>query len=256
MTPAIVNRFSRVLWCSRAWGAVTHSNCWGSVRRSPSILQFAQDTRAHALVSYTATGTRLGLDLLAANRVDASCLHWGPSAESGTRHPALLRQDPQHRRWVLIHAFRREQGLMLAPGRWDGEQDPAVLLSAPLRWAMRQEGAGAQRFLREIQARARVEQLRVAIAGTACSEREAAAMLAMGVADIAPGARAAAAEFGLAFVSFGWESFDIALRRDIYFRRLFQDLLRRLQAPPSQDCAAALGGYDLADSGTLVFGDD
>ena len=220
------------------------------------ILQFAQDTRSHALVSYTATGTRLGLDLLAANRVDASCIHWGPSEESHTRHPALLRQYAQHRRWVLIHAFRREQGLMLSPERWDGNADPHYLLNAPMRWAMRQEGAGAQRFLREIQAKGRVEQLRLKVAGIASSEREAAAMIAMGEADIAPGARGAAAEFGLAFVSFGWESFDIALRRDIYFRRLFQDLVKRLQSAECRARADRLGGYDLSQSGTLVFGDD
>jgi len=33
--------------------------------------------QSHALVSYTGTGTRLGLELLSAQRVDASCLHCG-----------------------------------------------------------------------------------------------------------------------------------------------------------------------------------
>ena len=81
-------------------------------------------------------------------------------------------------------------------------------------------------------------------------------MIAMGEADIAPGARAAAREFGLAFVPFGWESFDIALRRDIYFRRLFQELLKRLQTPECQALAERLGGYDLSESGRLIFGDE
>ncbi|WP_295538786.1 helix-turn-helix transcriptional regulator [uncultured Thiohalocapsa sp.] len=220
------------------------------------ILKFAQDTRSHALISYTATGTRLGLDLLAANRVDASCIHWGPSEESHTRHPALLRQYNQHSRWVLIHAYRREQGLMYAADRWRGGEDASALLAAPLRWAMRQEGAGAQRYLKEIQARLGLEQLDLDTVGTAASEREAAAMIAMDQADVAPGARAAAREFGLGFAAFGWESFDIALRRDIYFRRLFQELLKRLKTSECRIIAEQLGGYDLSDSGRLVFGEE
>ena len=78
------------------------------------ILEFAQETGSRALISYTPTGTRLGLDLLQANRVDACGIHWGPNEESNTRHPALLRQYAHFRHWLLIRAFRREQGLMVS----------------------------------------------------------------------------------------------------------------------------------------------
>ncbi len=43
------------------------------------------------------------------------------------------------------------------------------------------------------------------------SEHEAAATISMGAADVAPGARSAATEAGLAFVPIGWEAFDFAL---------------------------------------------
>ena len=42
------------------------------------INEYAQDVEDRALISYTATGTRLGLDLLQARRVDACAIHWGP----------------------------------------------------------------------------------------------------------------------------------------------------------------------------------
>ncbi|MEZ5476413.1 MAG: substrate-binding domain-containing protein [Thiolinea sp.] len=64
---------------------------------------------------------------------------------------------------------------------------------------------------------------------TAYSEREAAALIAMREADIAPGARSAVLECGLDFIPIGWESFDIALPRNIWFRNLFQGLLQRLR---------------------------
>ena len=97
---------------------------------------------------------------------------------------------------------------------------------------------------------------RLPVTLTALSEREAAAAIALGQADVAPGARAAAAEFGLGFVPLGWEAFDFALSRGVWFRRLFQDLMHRLKDEQAHQWAAALGGYDLGGAGDLVWGDD
>jgi hypothetical protein len=71
------------------------------------------------------------------------------------------------------------------------------------------------------------------ISCTALSEREAAAALVLDQADVAPGARAAAIEAGLDFISLGVEAFDFALTREVWFRRLFQDLLSNLGSGPA-----------------------
>ncbi|MCB1800287.1 MAG: helix-turn-helix transcriptional regulator [Gammaproteobacteria bacterium] len=219
------------------------------------LAAFAHEVDAMAQVSYTPTGTRLGLELLQANRVDVSALHWGPLAESGTRHPALLRQHPQHRNWVLIRAFTRELGLMVRPDIAGRASAPEQLVSRKLRWVQRQAGSGAQRFLMELR-KITPGGADLDITATALSEREAAAAIVLGLADIAPGARATAAEAGLGFVKFGVEGFDFALPRAIWFRRLFQDLLGRLQSGASRQMADLLGGYDLSDCGEMVWGQD
>jgi putative molybdopterin biosynthesis protein len=121
---------------------------------------------------------------------------------------------------------------------------------------MRQEGAGARRFFDETLTRYGSEVRTLNAQVTALSERDAAAALVLGLADAAPGGRAAAAEMGLGFVSIGWESFDLALERGIYFRKLFQDLVARLRDPETAQLARLLGGYDLADAGRLVWGQD
>jgi len=91
------------------------------------------------------------------------------------------------------------------------------------------------------------------ITARAYSERDAAAAVAMGQADVAPGIRAAAAEFGLEFHSFGWEAFDLALSRGIFFRTLFRRLLDQLRGPECQRLAQLLGGYDLGELGSVVW---
>ena len=64
---------------------------------------FANEIGNKALISYSPTGTRLGLDLLQAHRVDVCCIHWGPHNESRTRHPALLQHYSQHKRRPKQH---------------------------------------------------------------------------------------------------------------------------------------------------------
>lgn len=218
-----------------------------------AVMQLANEIQARALVSYTTTGTQLGLSLLARHHADICGMHWGPSEESRRRHPALIRQYPQHRDWVLVRAFYREQGLMIVPGMWE-PSDPIEKLFAPtLRWAMRQEGAGSQRFLSETLARYHIDPSNLRTAARAYSEREAASLVAMEHADIAPGARGAAAEFGLDFHPIGWEAYDFALYRGVYFRALFRKLLEHLQGAECQRLAQLLGGYDFSNTGELVW---
>ena len=217
------------------------------------IGQLAEETDAHALVSYTPTGTRLGLSLLAANRCDVAAIHWGPSEESHLRHPALIRQFPEHPQWVLVRAFLREQGLMVSPKLADKDLNVKSLLASGHRWALRQSGAGSQRFLDEALARHDAEVSQLHAVTTARSEREAAAAIVMGEADVAPGCHAAATEAGLEFVSTGWEAFDLVLYRSIFFRTLFQKLLDHLKALDTQAVAIKLDGYEFEDLGKLIW---
>lgn len=218
-----------------------------------AIMQLANEIQGHALISSTSTGTQLGLSLLARRRADVCGMHWGPAAESEHRHLAVIRQYPQQRDWIVERAFYREQGLIVAPALRPDGNDPAPLFAAGVRWAMRQEGAGSQRFLRETLARHSVDPSTLRVTAHTNSEREAAALVAMDQADVAPGARAAAAEFGLEFLPIGWEAYDLVLFRSVYFRTLFRRLLEQLRGPECQRWAQLLGGYDFSDSGKLIW---
>ncbi|KAG1649074.1 putative molybdopterin biosynthesis protein [Nymphon striatum] len=134
--------------------------------------------------------------------------------------------------------------------------NPEAFFDPQYRWAMRQKGSGAQRFLLEILSHYHKTTDLLNCEVEANSEREAAAAIAMDQADIAPGARSVATEFGLGFISLGWESFDLALPRNIWFRHLFQEFINELKSLPSQQMAESLTGYDLSSCGELVWGDD
>jgi excisionase family DNA binding protein len=218
-----------------------------------AVTLMAAELQGRALVSYAAIGTQLGLSVLARRRADACALHWGPDSESLQRHPALLRQHVQHKDWILVRLFRREQGLMMAPGLWRGDSRIEQLFAPDVRWVARQEGAGSQRFLREIIAEHRLDPADRRTTARAYSERDAASAIATGQADVAPGVRAAAGEFGLEFLPLGWEAFDLAMSRGIFFRTLFRGLLDVLRGAECQRLAQVFGGYDCSDLGNIVW---
>jgi excisionase family DNA binding protein len=218
-----------------------------------AVTHVATALQSRALMSYAATGSQLGLMLLARRRADVCGIHWGPADESYQRHPALIRQFVQAGDWALVRLFRREQGLLVAPGLWSAETGFEGLFQRGVRWFERQEGAGSQRFLRELISREELDPADRRITGRASTEREAASLVAMGQAEVGPGVRAVANEFGLDFVPIGWEAFDLALHRGIFFRRLFQRLLDYLRGDECRRQANMLGGYDLSELGNLVW---
>jgi putative molybdopterin biosynthesis protein len=215
-------------------------------------LELAGSVGPRALVSYSPTGTGLGLGLLAALRADVGGVHWGRDSESRIRHPALLQHYATHRSWLLVRAFRREQGVMLRPDLLQRYSTAQALLQAKLRWSVRQDGS--RRFMQELMAEHGLEESRLNVVDQALTEREAAAHITMGKADAAPGVRGCSSEFGLGFVPIGWEAFDFALDRGVYFRALFQRLLDTLRSPATREYAALLGGYDLDPAGDLIWG--
>jgi len=217
------------------------------------VVHMANDLQDRALILYTPTGTQLGLSLLASHRANVCGIHWGPVMESHNRHPALIRRYPQHHSWVLIRIFHREQGLLVSPKLDAQQRDLKSLLRSNLRWAMRQQGAGSQRFLQETLAAHTMDLSNLNGCCHALSEREAASYIAMNLADIAPGIRSSATEFGLDFISIGWEAFDFAVYRDVYFRTLFRQFIARFQSDYAISLGQALGGYDFRELGELVW---
>lgn len=213
--------------------------------------RLSRELDGRALVAFSDAGTRLGLKLLAARRCDVALVHWGPVDESELRHPALLRAHPEHANWVLVRAFRREQGLMLAPAvtanRLGGVLVPGTRVLA------RPEDSGTSRFFEETLGRAGLGEDQIVCVDRIRDPVEVAARLRLGEAQVAPASRAEAASLGMAFLSTGWEAVDLALPRGLYFRALLQRLLDTLPQDDTFLAAERLGGYDFPDSGRLVW---
>jgi len=219
-----------------------------------AVTRLVKELEGHAVIGYTVAGTQLGLSLLARHRVDVCAVRWGPARESQHRHAALLQQHPPHKSWVLVRAFTQERGLMLG-AEFDYMGDLSALFRSGVRWATRPDSSGADHHLKELCAGHNFDPAKLRVVRTVESETEAASLLARQQADVAPGSRSVAGEFGLDFIPLDWEAYDFALDRGVYFRTLFQRFIETLKSEDCRMYAQALGGYDFQQSGQIIWSD-
>jgi putative molybdopterin biosynthesis protein len=83
----------------------------------------------------------------------------------------------------------------------------------------------------------------------AASHLEVAMAIAASQADTGLSVRAVATALGLGFIPLAWENFDIVLSADTL--QTAEPLIAALRQTAVQSAVDALGGYDLAQSGTV-----
>ena len=151
---------------------------------------------------------------------------------------------------VLIAWAARSRGLLLSERV--AREVTCFSDLAGRRVVMRQPGAGAAALFERLASKADLAETDfVPTAEFARTESDAAAALAADEADAALGIEAMARQFHLAFLPLVEERFDLLVDRRAYFTAQVQKLLGFAREPALQKKAAAFGGYDLSQAGTV-----
>jgi excisionase family DNA binding protein len=232
----------------------------GAGRAPPPILAGSQDPLLDWAVRQSGCGLALraggsleGLEALAQGEAVAAAMHL-PDPDSGGFNEGPARAALPGLGAVGIVWAWREQGLILPPGNPEGLAGVADLARPGLRVAGRPPRAGSHVLLLHLLAEAGIRLGQVGFLPTpAEDEEEVAALVAEGRAGAGFGIRAVAAMRGLAFLPLLRERFDLVLARRDYFEPPMQRLLDFARAPGFSARAAAMGGYDVAATGSVAF---
>jgi molybdate-binding protein len=192
-----------------------------------------------------ATGSYRGLAAIWTGRADGASVHL--RHRSGEYNAPFARGVLGGREPVLVHLWRREQGLIVPKGNPRGV-DAVAELSA-LRVARRPSGTGTRTLLDRILLAAGVDP--DAISGpTVELHLDVALAVATGEADAGLGLRSAAAPLELDFVPLSWEPFQVVTTR----RQSggVRPILDALEDPAVKERIATLGGYDLDGAGEVI----
>jgi molybdate-binding protein len=198
-----------------------------------------------AIVPVGASGSYRGIAALWSGGADGAALHL--RHRSGEYNAPFVRGVLAGREPVLIHLWRREQGLIVPAGNPCGIGAIADL--AAVRVARRPTGTGTRTLLDRLLLEAGIAP--ESISGPSVElHLDVALAVATGEADAGLGLRSAAKRLGLDFVALGWEPFQVATTRAQSGG--VQPLLAALARPELAERVAWLGGYDLAGAGEVL----
>ncbi len=192
-------------------------------------------------------GSLDGLDRVAGRHAIAAGMHvFEPETEDWNRRHVAARAGSAP--VVLVEWAMRQQGLIVAPGL------PVASIAdlAGRRVAQRQPSAGAGLLLAHLLQRDGVRDIAF-LPELARTETDAAAAVASGKADAAPGLEAVARQFGMAFVPTMRERFDLLVDRRAWFEPPMQTLLAFARSDAFAAKARDLGGYDISGLGTVCW---
>jgi molybdate-binding protein len=208
-------------------------------------LQVVLDHVGPAAVPVGTRGSFQGLRALSRGEADGAAIHLRhlTGVYNAPFALALLRRRKPH----LLRLWRREQGLIVAPGNPHGVTSAADLAS--VRVAKRETGAGTRVLLDQLLNDAGIPP-HEAHGPELHSHLEVGLAVAAGVADVGVGLRSVATELGLDFVHVTWESYDIAL--DGNALGAAWPLIGALRDRTVRAAVNRLGGYDLSPAGELA----
>ena len=235
-----------------AAGASSRAASWepdpGGIRMAGSddpaldLLLRASGGAAH--MASGARGSLPGLEQLARGTADVAAIHLLDVASGrwneGFAHSALAGQPV-----VLVHLWRREQGLVVPSGNPKRIRRVADLADRRVAW--RAPGAGSRLLLERLMLQEGIEP-RPDRGVLAESHLGVAAAVAAGVADAGLAVRAVAHSLGVDWIPVATEWFELALPAGT--RRPMEPLLDVLASEPVHAQIADLPGYDLTMSGT------
>ncbi len=198
-----------------------------------------------AVVPVGATGSYRGLSALASGHADGAAMHL--RHRDGEYNAPFVRGVLAGRDPVLVHLWRREQGLLVPAGNPRGVGVIGDL--AALRVARRPVGTGTRSLLDRLLLAEGIDPS--TLSGPEVGVHlDVAVAVGTGEADVGLGVRSAATALGLDFVPLVWEPFQIATTRADSVG--LAPLLLLLADEATLERVAALGGYDIAGAGELL----
>jgi molybdate-binding protein len=209
----------------------------------PALDLLLRESGGSATLAPGARGSVPGLEQLARGTADAAAVHLLDVA-SGRWNEGFARGALAGQAVVLVHLWRREQGLVVPSG--NPRRIRAVADLAEHRVAWRAPGAGSRLLLERLMLQEGIEP-RPERGVRAESHLAVAAAVAAGAADAGLAVRAVADSLGLDWIPVATEWFELALAAGS--RHAVDPLLDVLGSAPVQPRLAALPGYDLAMTG-------
>ena len=213
------------------------------------LLEWALRESRSGLATYF-DGSSDGLRRFIANEGIATGLHLH-DVETGDWNVPQIAMQCGGLPVVLVEWAKRQRGLILRPRMKKKVRELADV--GGLRFATRQEDAGAQLLLIELLAKADVPTKDIKSTAVVRSEADAALSVLEEKADVSFGLESLAVQYRLSFVPILEERFDLLVDRRAWFEAPMQTFLGFCRSAAFRKRAADFAGYDVSEAGRVHF---
>jgi putative molybdopterin biosynthesis protein len=199
------------------------------------------------------TGSTEGLKALGGGYTDIAWTHLFDQ-ESGRYNVSFLPKYLPDMKAVLVHLFRREIGIVAAPGNPLGIAGIEDIAGEKVRFVNRQEGSGTRVLLDYHLKNSGIPAEAINGYGRQVyTHVEVGLSILSGEADAGIATVAVSRLMGLHFVPVTKENFDMVLGQSTYFNKGIQALVEDLRSPGFRERFERLGGYGFEDSGKILY---
>ena len=155
---------------------------------------------------------------------------------------------------AVVNFCYRQQGIMVKKGNPKGIRKIESLAQKGVIIANRPKGTGTRLLLDHELKKARINPSQIrGYDNEFSSHMEVGIEVLSGRADAGIGIKAVASMLGLDFIPLRWERYDLLIPKSFFFERPLQQFLGMLQQNEFKKLAERYEGYDVKDSGRLLF---
>jgi putative molybdopterin biosynthesis protein len=199
------------------------------------------------------TGSTEGLRALNDGHTDIAWTHL-LDQESGRYNVPFLPKYLPDMKTVLVHLFRREIGIVAAPGNPLGIAGIEDIAGKEVRFVNRQAGSGTRILLDHHIGRLGIPSTDIeGYDKEVYTHVEVGLSILSGEADAGIATVAVSRLMGLHFIPVTRENFDMALGQSTYFSKGIQALMEVLRSPGFRERFERLGGYGFEDAGKILY---
>lgn len=199
------------------------------------------------------TGSTDGLKALGTGYTDIAWTHLFDQ-ESGTYNISFIPKYLPDTKAVLVHLFRREIGIITAPGNPLGITGIQDIAGKKARFANRQKGSGTRVLLDYLLGKSGIPAADINGYGREVyTHVEVGLSVLSGRTDAGIATVAVSRLMGLHFIPLTRENFEMVVDQSTYFNKGIQSLMDILKSTGFREQFERLGGYGFEDSGKIMY---
>jgi putative molybdopterin biosynthesis protein len=206
-----------------------------------------------SLTFYSPVGSLKGIQALSQKKGQACCTHL-LDIETGVYNLPFLSRHLAPQKYVVVNLCYRNQGFIVKEGNPLGIKGLGDVVKKGVRFINRNEGSGTRVLFEYLLREKGLEGKEiVGFTDEVDTHLEVALKVLFGEADVGVGIEYVTHLLPLAFIPLREERFDLVIPRELWPTQLIKGFLSYADPLPIQRIAHTLPGYNLRDTGKIIF---